>query len=330
MPANATRPWKREDLERAAAVVRETLAPTPAIAWPLLSARCGTEVVVKHENHLPTGAFKLRGGLLYGRELARREPGVRVLVAATRGNHGQSVAFAARAAGLDARIVVPHGNSPGKNAAMRAWGATLVEHGHDFSAAYEHARALAAAPGHHLVPSFDWTLVRGVASWALELFAQAGALDRLYVPIGLGSGICGAIAARDALGLATRIMGVVAEQAPAYALSFARREPIATATAETLADGLAVRVPDAEALGEIRRGAERVIQVSEAEIRAGIRHYFTDTHNVAEGAAAAALAALLRERESVRGLRVGLVLTGSNIDAEPFADALRAEPRAGS
>jgi threonine dehydratase len=326
MSPTAAKRWKREDLEQAAAIVHETLAPTPAIAWPLLSARCGTELVVKHENHLPTGAFKLRGGLLYGRELARRAAGVRVLVAATRGNHGQSVAFAARAAGLDSLVVVPHGNSPGKNAAMRAWGATLVEHGHDFSAAYEHARALAAAPGHRLVPSFDWTLVRGVASWALELFAQAGALDRLYVPIGLGSGICGAIAARDALGLATQIVGVVAERAPAYALSVARGEPVATATAETLADGLAVRVPDAEALGEIRRGVERVIQVSEAEIRASIRHYFTDTHNVAEGAAAAALAALLRERERVGGLRVGLVLTGSNIDAEPFVAALRAEP----
>jgi threonine dehydratase len=324
MAATTPGAWNREDLERAAAIVHETLAPTPAIAWPLLSARCGAEVVVKHENHLPTGAFKLRGGLLYGRELLRREPALHTLVAATKGNHGQSVAYAARAAGLAAHVVVPHGNSPGKNAAMRAWGATLIEHGHDFSAAYEHARAYAAAPGRHLVPSFDWTLVRGVASWALELFEQAGALDRLYVPIGLGTGICGAIAARDALGLATRIVGVVAAQAPAYALSFARGEPVAAEVGETLADGLAVRVPDADALAAIRRGAERVLQVSEAEIRACIRHVFTDTHNVAEGAAAAGLAALLRERESVRGLRVGLVLTGSNIDAERFADALRA------
>jgi threonine dehydratase len=313
------------ELEQAAALVHETLAPTPAIAWPLLSARCGTEVVLKHENHLPTGAFKLRGGLLYGRELARREPGVHTLVAATKGNHGQSVAWAARAAGLAAHVVVPHGNSPGKNAALRAFGATLIEHGHDFSAAYAHARSYAEAPGRHLVPSFDWTLVRGVASWALELFGQAGALDRLYVPIGLGTGICGAIAARDALGLATRIVGVVAERAPSYALSFARGEPIAAEVGETLADGLAVRVPDPEALAEIRRGAERVVQVSEAEIRACIRHVFTDTHNVAEGAAAAGLAALLCERDGARGLRVAIVLTGSNIDAARFAEALRAE-----
>jgi threonine dehydratase len=325
----AAHDWKLADLEEAAAIVRQTLAPTPAIAWPLLAARCGTELVVKHENHLPTGAFKLRGGLVYVRELARREPGVRTLLAATRGNHGQSVAYAARAAGLAARLLVPHGNSPGKNAAMRAWGATLIEHGHDFSAALEHARTLAAAPGLHLVPSFDWTLVRGVASWALELFRQAGPLDLLYVPIGLGSGICGAIAARDALGLRTHIVGVVAEGAPAYALSFARGEPVATDAAETLADGIAVRVPDPDALREIRRGVERVVSVSEAEIRAAIRHYFTDTHNVAEGAAAAALAGLLRERESARGRRVSLVLTGGNIDAEPFVEALRPEPPPG-
>jgi threonine dehydratase len=317
--------WKLADLEEAAAIVRETLPPTPAIAWPLLAARCGTEVVVKHENHLPIGSFKLRGGLVYGRELVEREPGVRTLIAATRGNHGQSVAYAARSAGLEARIVVPHGNSADKNAAMRAWGATLIEHGHDFQAAYEHARKLAQAPGLHLVPSFHWTLVRGVASYALELFAQAGSLDLLYVPIGLGSGACGAIAARDALGLRTRIVGVVAENAPAYALSFAQGVPVATDSAETLADGLAVRVPDAEALREIRRGVERVVAVSEAEIRSAIRHYFTDTHNVAEGAAAAALAALLRERDRARGLRVGLVLTGGNIDPDLYAEALRTE-----
>ncbi len=311
------------ELESAAAVVRETLAPTPAIAWPLLAARCGAEVVVKHESHLPIGSFKLRGGLFYARELAAREPAARALVAATRGNHGQSVAFAARRHGLAAQIVVPRGNSADKNAAMRAFGATLVEHGRDFQAAYEHARELARAPGVHFVPSFDWTLVRGVASWALELFGQAGGLDLLYVPIGLGSGVCGALAARDALGLRTRIVGVVAENAPTYALSFARGEPVPTDSAETIADGLAVRVPDAEALVAIRAGVERIVAVSESEIRAAMGHYFSDTHHVAEGAAAAALAALLREREAVRGRRVGLVLTGGNVDGALYADVLR-------
>ena len=315
--------FRLSELESAAAVVHETIAPTPAIVWPLLAARCGADVVVKHESHLPIGSFKLRGGLVYARELLEREPGVRTLVAATRGNHGQSVAFAARRHGLAARIVVPRGNSAGKNAAMRAYGATLVEHGHDFQAAYEHARELVRAPELHLVANFDWTLVRGVASCGLELFRQAGPLDALYVPIGLGSGVCGAIAARDALGVRTPIVGVVAQGAPTYALSFARGEPVPTDSAVTIADGLAVRVPDPEALAAIRAGVERVVAVSEDEIRAAMRHYFTDTHNVAEGAAAAALAGLLRERDAVRGRRVGIVLTGCNVDAALYADALR-------
>lgn len=321
--------FRLSELESAAALVHETLAPTRALAWPLLAARCGTDVVVKHESDLPIGSFKLRGGLVYARELAAREPGARTLVAATRGNHGQSVAYAARQHGLAARIVVPRGNSADKNAAMRALGATLVEHGRDFQAAYEHACELARAPGVHFVPSFDWTLVRGVASCALELFRQAGPLDVLYVPIGLGSGACGALAARDALGLSTRIVGAVAEQAPTYALSFARGEPVPTETADTVADGLAVRVPDGDALAAIRAGVERIVAVSEAEIQAAMGHYFTDTHHVAEGAAAAALAALLREREAVRGRRVGVVLTGCNVDAGPYADALRAAGAAG-
>jgi threonine dehydratase len=314
--------WKRDDLEAAASVVHETLAPTPAVACPELAARCWAEVIAKHENHQPTGSFKIRGGLVYAREVVARERGVHTLVAATRGNHGQSVAFAARSAGLAARIVVPHGNSASKNAAMRAQGAVLVEHGHDFQAAMEHSRELAREPGCHLVPSFDWTLVRGVASCALELFAQAGELDLVYVPIGLGSGVCGAIAARDALGLRTRIVGVVAENAPAYALSFARGAPVSTEAADTFADGLAVRVPVPEALAEIRRGAERVVAVSEGELRAAIRHLFTDTRNVAEGAGAAPLAALLRERDLARGLRVGLILSGGNIDPELYAAVL--------
>jgi threonine dehydratase len=315
--------WKLDELREAAAVVHQVLQPTPAIAWPLLAARCGADVVVKHENHLPTGAFKVRGGILYAREIAARAVRPHTLVAATRGNHGQSVAFAAQRAGLAALVVVPHGNSASKNAAMRAYGAALVEHGRDFQAAFEHACDLAKQPGHELMPSFHRTLVRGVASYALELFEQSGALDRLYVPIGLGSSACGAIAARDALGLATEIVGVVAENAPAYALSFERGAAVATDSADTVADGLAVRVPNPEALAEIRRGLARVVAVSDAEIRAAVRHYFTDTHNVAEGAGAAPLAALLRERDAARGLRVGLLLSGGNVDPELYAEILR-------
>lgn len=315
--------WSLAQLEAAAATVHEVFAPTPAIDWPLLAARAGADVVVKHENHLPTGAFKVRGGIVYARELAEHEPVAHTLVAATRGNHGQSVAFAAQRLGLAARIVVPHGNSATKNAAMRAYGATLVEHGRDFQEALEHAHELGRAPGHHFVPSFHRSLVAGVASWALELFAQAGPLDRLYVPIGLGSSICGAIAVRDALGLATRVVGVVAENAPTYALSFACGEPVPTASADTVADGLAVRVPDPGALAVIRRGAARIVTVGEDEIRAAMRHYFTDTHNVAEGAGAVPLAGLLRERAEARGRRIGLVLTGGNVDPSLYAEVLR-------
>jgi threonine dehydratase len=274
---------------------------------------------------LPTGAFKLRGGLVYMHELREREPGVRGVIAATRGNHGQSIAVAARRFGLEATIVVPHGNSLEKNAAMRAQGAELVEHGSDFQDALEHAQALAARDGLHLVPSFHPALVRGVASWALELLRAEPDLAVLYVPIGLGSGVCAALEARDALGLRTQIVGVVAERAPTYALSLAAGRPVATDSADTLADGLAVRVPNAAALARIQAGVERIVAVSEAEIRAAIRAYFSDTHNVAEGAAAAALAACLREWEAVAGKRVGLVLTGGNIDRALYRAILSEE-----
>ncbi len=309
-------------LEAAAALVHQTLQPTPQLEWPLLSRRCAAQVIVKHENHLPTGAFKLRGGLVYMHELREREPGVRGVIAATRGNHGQSITVAARRFGFEATIVVPHGNSLEKNAAMRAQGAELVEHGRDFQDALEHAHTLAACRGLHLVPSFHPALVRGVASCALELLRAEPDLEVLYVPIGLGSGVCAALEARDALGLRTQIVGVVAERAPTYALSLAAGRPVATDSSDTLADGLAVRVPNESALARIRAGVERIVAVSEAEIRAAIRAYFSDTHNVAEGAAAAALAACLREREAVAGLRIGLVLTGGNIDRALFGAIL--------
>ena len=302
------------ELERAERIVREVMPPTPAHAWPLLAERCGCEVRVKHENHTPVGAFKLRGGLVYFRHLADRGHAGPGVITATRGNHGQSVAFAARRSGLRAVIVVPQGNSVEKNAAMRALGAELIEHGHDFQAAYEFAVAKAAEEGLHLLPSFHPLLVAGVGTYALELFRQVADLDTAYVPIGLGSGICGLIAARDALRLGTKIVGVVAEGAPAYALSFAEGRPVSTDRADTLADGMACRVPAPEAVEIILRGADRIVTVSDAEIAAAMRHYFTDTHNVAEGAGAAPLAALLQEREAMRGHRVGLILSGGNVD----------------
>jgi threonine dehydratase len=310
------------EIERTAALVHRTLPPTPLLRWPLLEARCGAEIWVKHENHTPIGAFKIRGGLAYLSALREREPGTRGLVAATRGNHGQSVALAAQRLGFAATIVVPHGNSPEKNAAMRGFGAVLVEHGHDFQAAYEYAEALAAERRLHLVRSFHRDLVAGVASYALELFRAVAEIDTIYVPIGLGSGICGTMAARDALGLTTKVVGVVAANAPTYALSFAAGRAVATNSADTLADGLACRVPDAEALAVVMSGAERILTVSENEIRAAMRHLFTDTHNAAEGAGAAALAGLLQEKERMAGKRVALVLSGGNVDRALFASAL--------
>ena len=309
-------------LEAAADLVHSVLSPTPQIRWPLLCARSGAEVWVKHENHSPVGAFKLRGGLVYMDELRRSRPEVTGVITATRGNHGQSITLAARRAGLRAVIVVPYGNSPEKNAAMRACGAELVEFGNDFQDAYEYAARQAAAEGLWMVRSFDVQLVRGVASYSLELFRAVPDLDTLYVPIGQGSGICGAIAVRNALGLAAEIVGVVAEQAPAYALSWAAGHPVAAAVGETIADGVACRVPDPQAFEIIRHGAARIVTVTEAEICAAMRCLFCDTHNAAEGAGAVALAALLQERERMRGRRVAIVLSGGNVDAAVFSRVL--------
>jgi threonine dehydratase len=277
---------------------------------------------VKHENHTVAGAFKVRGGLVYMEALKQREPWVAGVITATRGNHGQSVAFAAKRAGLRSVIVVPHGNSREKNAAMRALGAELIECGSDFQEAYEHAARLAQAERLHFVPSFDAALVAGVASYALELFSAVANFDAVYVPIGMGSGICGVIAVREALGLRTEVVGVVASGAPAYALSYAAGRPIATESALTIADGIACRVPDPEALEIIGKGASRVATVTDDEIGAAMRHLFSDTHNAAEGAGAAALAALLKERDRMRGRRVALILSGGNVDREVFAETL--------
>ncbi|MBZ5576145.1 MAG: threonine dehydratase [Acidobacteriia bacterium] len=312
----------RARLEAAAAQVHRVIPPTPQIRWPLLCERAGAEVWVKHENHTPVGAFKVRGGVVYMEELKRREPQVAGVIAATRGNHGQSVAFAAQRVGLRSVIVAPRGNSREKNAAMRALGAELIEHGGDFQEAFEHAACLAQTERLHFVRSFDSALVAGVASYALELFRGVEAVDALYVPIGMGSGICGAIAVREAFGFRTEIVGVVAAGAPAYARSFAAGKPVSTDSAETIADGLACRVPDPDALDVIRQGVARIVTVDDSQIRAAMRHLFSDTHNVAEGAGAAALAGLLRERDRWADRRVAVVLSGGNVDRQLFARTL--------
>jgi threonine dehydratase len=306
-------------LEAAARLVYGALPPTPQYPWPLLARRTGCEVWVKHENHTPIGAFKVRGGVVYMDRLRRERPHVKGVVSATRGNHGQSIAFAAARAGVAATIVVPHGNSVEKNAAMRAFGAEVLEHGHDFDSAREAAVALAGKRGLEMVPSFDMDLVRGVASYSLELLRAAPDLDTVYVPIGLGSGICGMIAAREALGLRIKIVGVVATGAPAYALSFAAGKVVATNAAETFADGVAVRGPDPLALDIIRRGVERVVQVNDDAIMQAMRIYYEDTHQLVEGAGACPLAALMQERDTMRCRKIGLVLSGGNIDRPLYA-----------
>ncbi|MCY4608671.1 MAG: threonine dehydratase [bacterium] len=312
-----------ETLQAAERIVRRHVGETPLHHWPLLSRRSGAEVWVKHENHTRIGAFKIRGGLVYMEKLKARQPDVPGVIAATRGNHGQSVALAAGLSGIPATIVVPFGNSVEKNRAMRELGAELIEHGHDFQEALVHARNLAGRHGLHMLASFHDDLVCGVASYGLEIFRCHDDIDTVYVPIGLGSGLCGTIRARDAVASRAAVVGVVAENAPCYARSFAAGAPVATNECNTIADGMAVRVPHGDAVSEINAGAERIVTTGEDDIRAAMRHYFSDTHNVAEGAGAAPLAALLRERDSMAGRKVVLVLSGGNIDRDLYARILR-------
>ena len=321
-------PYTLPALQAAARTVHAVMPPTPQYRWPLLEAAFatrpddGTQVWVKHENHTPVGAFKVRGGLVFFDRLlgsGQRPAGV---VSATRGNHGQSVALAAARHGVPALIVVPHGNSREKNAAMRALGAELVEAGDDFQAARGHAHALAADRGWMMVPSFHPDLVAGVASSALELFGAAPDLHTVYVPIGLGSGACGLVAARDALGLATRIVGVVSTGAPAYALSLAVGQPVSHAVTTVLADGMACSTPEPAALAMLQTGLHGVVQVSDAEVAAAMRRLFEATHQVAEGAGAAALAAAWQQRDQNAGRRTALVLSGGNVDRDVFAAVL--------
>jgi threonine dehydratase len=307
-------PFFLADLEAAAALVRSVVPETPQHAWPLLAERSGAEVWVKHENHTPIGAFKVRGGIVYMDWLKRSGPRVSGVVTATRGNHGQSIALAGRRAGVPVTILIPRGNSAEKNAAMAGFGAELIVHGRDFDEAKARAMALAGERGLYYVPSFDPLLVKGVATYALEFFRAVPDLDTVYAPIGMGSGICGLIAVRDLLGLSTEIVGVVAAAAPAVALSVEAGRPVPTNSAATFADGLACREPHPEALAIIARGAARIVRVAEDEIAAAIRLFWAATHNVAEGAGAAALAALLIERERMAGRRVGLICSGGNID----------------
>ena len=310
------------DLEQTARLVHEVVPPTPQYAWPLLAEQCGCEVWVKHENHTPIGAFKVRGGLAFMDELHRVGRLPLGFVTATRGNHGQSIPFAARRYGVPVTVVVPEGNSREKNRSMEAWGAKLLVHGADFDEARLEAARLAEAEGLEFVPPFHPALMRGVATYALELFRAVADLDAVYVPIGMGSGICGVIRTRDLLGLTTEVVGVVSAHAPAFARSVAEGRLVETETARTFADGLACRVPMEESLSMIRRGAARVVEVDDHEVAQAMRDLYAATHNVVEGAGAAAFAALNREAARQRGHRVAAIVTGGNVDTDVFAEVL--------
>jgi len=316
----------RTDIEQAAHIVYAAMPATPQYCWPLLSAALGTETWVKHENHTPTGAFKIRGGLVYLHHLAQgasattHTPGV---IAATRGNHGQSVGLAARRYGMDATIVVPQGNSKEKNAAMQALGVQLIEHGSEFQESREYAAALAQRDGLHMIPSFHRDLVGGVATYWMELLRAQPELDVLFVAIGQGSGICAAVAARRALNLKTRIIGVVSAHALAYKLSFECGSKVESPVTTLVADGMACRVPDDAALEVILDQVDEVVAVTDEEVMAAMKLYFTATHNVAEGAGAAALAAAMQIRHRLQGRRIGLTLSGGNVDHDMFSEILQ-------
>ncbi|MGB7844984.1 MAG: threonine dehydratase [Candidatus Acidiferrum sp.] len=311
------------EVKQAAELVHQMMQPTPQYCWPLLCERLGTEVWVKHENQTPTGSFKARTAVVYVDELMRRAPGTRGLISATRGNHGQSVALAAKRFNLPSVIVVPQGNSVEKNAAMRAQGARLIEHGHDYQSAREHAAGLEAELGFHFVPPYHRDIAKGVATYWLELLTAVADIDVAYVPIGMGSGACSGAAVRNGLGLKTKIVGVVSELAPAYALSYEQGECVEAPAQAKLADGMACRRPDEEALGFLIANIDHIVRVSEKEIADAMRFMFTDTHNVVEGAGAAPLAAALKEMEKLQGERVALIASGANVDHDVFARVLQ-------
>ena len=310
------------ELERAAALVYQVMSPTPLYAWPKIKQRAGCTVWVKHENHTPTGAFKVRGGIVYLDRLRREQPQIRGVISATRGNHGQSLSFAAARAGVSATIYVPAGNSPDQNSSIAAFGAKVVEFGRDFDEAKHEALRVSGAEGLHFIPSFHRDLVAGVASYALELFRAGPKLDAVYVGVGMGSGICGLIAARDVLGLKTEVIGVGSVKANATALSFAAGSPRPQASALTFADGLATREPNAQAIASICRGVSRWVEVSEDAIAEAMRIYFDDTHQIAEGAGAAPLAALLQDGSRMAGKNAAVILSGGNIERARFQQVL--------
>ena len=311
-----------DEIRQSQKLIYSLMSPTAQISWPLLNRRLGAEVWLKHENHTPIAAFKARTAVVYAAELFKRSAGIRGLITATRGNHGQSVALAGQRFGVPVTVVVPFGNSLEKNAAMRAQGARLIEFGQDFQEAREHAGRLAEEQSLHFIPAYHRDTVKGVASYWMELFSAQPELYAVYVPIGMGSGICAACAVRNGLGLKTKIVGVVSEGAPAYALSFVAGKNVAASVTTTIADGMACRQPDDEPLEIMRQNVERIVRVSDEQVCQAMRMCFTDTHNVVEGAGAASLAAAYQEKSAISGRRIGVIITGGNVDREVFAKVL--------
>jgi threonine dehydratase len=311
-----------DQIEAATQVVYRDFQATPQYHWGLLSERLGTDCWVKHENHTPVGAFKIRGGLTYFDKLNKTNALPKEVISATRGNHGQSMGWAARAHGIPCTIVVPHGNSVEKNAAMRALGVTLIEHGNEFQEAREHAYQLAAERGAHMVPSFHLDLVLGVSTYWLEFFKAVPQLDVVYVPIGMGSGAAAAIAAKLALGHKAKIVGVVSSHATSYADSIVAGCVVESAVTTVLADGMACRTADQGALDILIPHIDHIALVSDDEVAAAMRAIYVDTHNVAEGAGAASFAGAMQERAQLKGKVVGTTLCGGNVDAAVFAKVL--------
>jgi len=306
------------ELEQAATDIYQVTPATPQYNWPLLAKTTGCDVWVKHENHTPTAAFKVRGGIHLLNQLMKANNKPKGIISATRGNNGQSLSYASKRAGLPLTIVVPECNNIDQNNAIQGFGADLVVHGKDFEAARKHSLILQQELGYQAIAPFEKSLIVGVASYAIELFSAIKDLDTVYVPIGMGSGICGLIKTRDLLNLKTKIVGVVAEGAPTFALSFAAGKVVNTDYANTIADGVATSAPIEEAFEIIKKGASRVITVNDLEIAKAMYQYYQTTHNLSEGAGAVPLAGLMKEKQQMKGKKVGLILSGGNIDFESF------------
>jgi threonine dehydratase len=312
-----------QDVLDARARVYATLQPTPLLQHPRLRDWIGCDAWIKHENHLPTGAFKIRGGLNLVAQLTEDERR-RGVVSASTGNHGQSIAFASSRHGVSCRIFVPVGNNPDKNAAMRAFGAEVIEHGRDFDEARERVEALVAREGWRYIHSANEPhLIAGVATYAHEIFDQVSDLDYLFVPVGGGSGACGCCIVRSGLKRRTKIVGVQATGADAFTRSWRGSERVTSERVATFAEGLATRVTYDLTFSILKEQLDDVVTLDEGELEDGVRAAIQLTHNLAEGAGAASLAAA-RKYAPAADKKVACILTGGNIDTVTLRRIIRA------